>query len=228
MAAYILSFVMTGFYGHIHPPAAAAGDTAEIREELDHTLRLGILISFSGCGTAAVLADFLIPLFYSSDFRAAAPLMTAYMPGELCFQLFSMLAAYQLTISRRRAYLALNLGYVGLLVGAGLLLIPTMAGFGYVAAHNIAAFAMLASALYFAWRSGQVSIRLIVHAATFIALLLIACAATYYFRSRNHLSLIWAMIFLIPFVFSGVILLRQLIGVPKKSLGQEIRGRPQL
>jgi hypothetical protein len=75
----------------------------------------------------------------------------------------------------------------------------------------------LAGALHFAWRSGQVSIRLITHSAMFIVVLLLASAGTYYFRSGGQLPPMWAVIFLIPFVLSGITVLRQLIGVPKKS-----------
>ena len=62
--------------------------------------------------------------------------MVAYMPGELlCYQLLYVLTAYQLTISRRRRYLAWSLGYIGLLVAIGWALVPHYGAAGYVAAH---------------------------------------------------------------------------------------------
>src|SRR5207253_9964242 len=108
LAAYMLAFVTTGFWGHLHARAAAEGDTPQIRTELHQALRLGLLISFTGCGTAVVLADYLIPLFFAPQFIAATPLMIAYMPGEFCYQFLYLLTSYQLTISRRRRYLAWN------------------------------------------------------------------------------------------------------------------------
>ena len=89
--------------GDMHARGAAEGDTPQVRAELHQALRLGLLISFTGCGAAVVLADYLIPLFFAPRFAPAAPLMVAYMPGELFrHQLLYLLTAYQLTISRRR------------------------------------------------------------------------------------------------------------------------------
>src|SRR5437764_12408494 len=138
LAAYTLAVVTTGFWGHMHARGAAEGDTPQVRAELHQALRLGLLISFTGCGAAVVLADYLIPLFFAPRFAPAAPLMVAYMPGELCYQLLYLLISYQLTISRRRRYLAWSLGYNGLLTGIGLALIPHSGTAGYVAAHGMA------------------------------------------------------------------------------------------
>jgi len=217
LAAYVLAFVMTGFWGHMHARAAAGGDTEAVRSELDGALRLGLLIAFTGCGTAAVLGDFLIPLFYSGEFLPAAQLLTAYMPGELCFQLLSMLIAYQLTVSLRRAYLALSLGYIILLVVNGVALIPRMGAFGYVVAHNLAAFAMLAIGVAFAWRRGQLSRGFLSLAALLILALATVAAAVFMLRAGGASA--WALLpALIPFTISGGLVLARLL--------RELKSRP--
>ena len=211
LAAYILAFVMTGFWGHLHAQAAAAGDTVAVRAELDSALRLGLLIGFTGCGAAAVLADFLIPLFYSGEFKPAAELLTAYMPGELCFQLLSMLIAYQLTVSLRRAYVALSLGYILLLVGAGGVLIPMFGAMGYAVAHNIAALSILVVAVLFAWKRGQVG-------GSFVwiaALLVIALGAIVFplLVARTFGYSGWVLVpAILPFGISGYFALTKLWG----------------
>jgi O-antigen/teichoic acid export membrane protein len=211
LAAYILAFVMTGFWGHLHAHAAAAGDTAEVRVELDRALRLGLLIAFTGCGSAAVLADFLIPLFYSSNFSPGAQLLTAYMPGELCFQLLSMLIAYQLTVSLRRAYLGLSLGYIVLLAAAGAALIPLLGATAYALAHNIAAFVTLAAAIGFSWQRRQISSSFLVFAT---ALIIFFGAVVLGLLSARHLGYSgWALLpAFLPFAISGCVALSRLAG----------------
>jgi O-antigen/teichoic acid export membrane protein len=210
LAAYILAFVMTGFWGHLHAHAAAAGDTQEVRAELDRALRFGLLIAFTGCGSAAVLADFLIPLFYSANFSPGAQLLTAYMPGELCFQLFSMLVAYQLTVSMRRAYLGLSLGYTVLLVASGAPLINITGAVGYTVAHNIASFSMLAAALTFAVRSGQVERRFASMAVGAVVFLAAIAAVVVVSRHKGYFD--WILVpALLPSVFSGRLLLLKLL-----------------
>ena len=208
LSSYILAFVMTGFWGHLHARAAGEGDTPAVRAELAKSLELGLLIAFSGCGAAAVLAPYLIPLFYSREFSGGVAMMIAYMPGELCFQLLSMLIAYQLTVNRRRLYLVLNLGYIGLLVGLGLLLIPRLGAFGYVVAHVIAATVMVAAAGIIAWRNGQIRLPLLLSAAAAIALLAAMGGALLYFDTASNVFL--RLIFLLPVALSCMVLLREL------------------
>lgn len=210
LSAYMLAFVMTGFWGHLHALAAAEGDKPAVRNELGKSLHLGLLIAFTGCGTAAVLAPFIIPLFYANDFAAAASQLIAYMPGEFCFQLLSMLIAYQLTVSLRRIYLALNVGYIALLVTAGSLLIPLIGGNGYVAAHVLASVVMLAIAGTLAWRKRQVSGRLALTAASLILALTGTCAAMLYVRSAGH-SAAYSLPLMLPFAVSGCVVLLRLV-----------------
>jgi O-antigen/teichoic acid export membrane protein len=209
LSAYLLAFVMTGFWGHLHARAAAEGDTSAVRHELAKSLDLGLLISFTGCGVAAVMAPFIIPLFYSREFASAADQLIAYMPGELCFQLLSMMIAYQLTVSLRRIYLTLNLGYIALLVAIGTLLIPRIQGIGYIAAHIVASLAMLGAAGFLGWRRGQFGGRFLATAATMVVSLAAISAALLYGRKLGYSSA-YLLPALLPFVVSGVVLLLRL------------------
>ena len=211
MSAYILSFVTTGFYGHLHARAAASGDTAEVRAELDKALRLGLLIAFSGCGAAAVLADFLIPLFYSGEFRPAVQVLTAYMPGELCYQLLLLLMGYQLTVNHRRRYLAWGVGYVGVLTAVGLMAIPDFGAFGYVAAHTLAAFLMLSIALSICWQTGQVRSSLLIRAAIQMILLATISALLIYFRLRGPVGVVM-LLGLVPITIAAAMAAKDLLG----------------
>lgn len=139
LSSYLLSFVMTGFWGHLHARAAAEGDTAEVRAEFGKSARLGLLISFAGCMAAVILGPWVVAGFYASSFAPATGYLRPYLLGEFAFQFFSMLVAYQLTIGHRRRYAALNLAYIGILGGAGLWLVPRIGAAGYVLAHGAAA-----------------------------------------------------------------------------------------
>lgn len=222
LASYLLAFVMTGFWGHLHAHAAAEGDTPAVRAELAKSLNLGLLISFTGCGAAAVLAPLIIPLFYSHEFSPAADQLIAYLPGELCFQLLSMLIAYQLTVSLRRVYLALNLGYIALLVAVGTLLIPSIGGFGYVAAHIAASLVMLGAAGLVGWRSGQVTTRFLATAAVMVITLGMVCAALLYGRQVGY-SPAYLLPALLPFAVSGCAVLVRLFGSNPSAI--RLRGR---
>jgi PST family polysaccharide transporter len=210
ISAYMLAFVTTGFWGHLHPKASAAGDTEEVRAELDQALRLGLLMAFTGCGLAAVLADYLIPLFYSGQFKPAAQLMIAYMPGEVCYQLLFLLTAYQLTISRRRRYLAWNLGYIGLLTAIALIAVPRFGAAGYVGGHVVASVVMLLVAGTFCWRSGQVRGSLLRLTAGLAAIMAIVSAGLLYLHAEGAARPLM-LIGIIPFAATGLIVLRQLL-----------------
>lgn len=139
LSSYLLSFVMTGFWGHLHARAAAEGDTAEVRAEFRKSVRLGVAISFAGCVAAIVLAPLVVALFYAPSFAQATHLLRPYLVGEFAFQAFSMIVAFQLTIGRRRRYAALNVLYIGVLALGGAWLIPLHGASGYVLAHIAAA-----------------------------------------------------------------------------------------
>jgi O-antigen/teichoic acid export membrane protein len=209
LSAYLLAFVMTGFWGHLHARAAAEGDTPAVRRELAKSLDLGLLISFTGCGVAAVTAPFIIPLCYSHEFTGAADQLIAYMPGELSFQLLSMMVAYQLTVSLRRVYLALSLGYIALLVAIGTLLIPRIGGIGYVVAHISASLAMLGVAGLFGWFKDQFNGRFLATAAAMIVSLGAVSVALLYGRQAGYPPA-YFLPALLPFTISGMVVLLRL------------------
>jgi O-antigen/teichoic acid export membrane protein len=156
-----------------------------------------------------VTAPYIIPLFFSREFLGGSYLMIAYMPGEFCFQALSMLTAYQLTVSKRRVYLGLNLGYIALLSGGGLLLIPMLGPLGYVLAHVGASLAMAVVALIIAWRSGQIGSRQFVEFAAAALLLTLACLVLLG-EGEPKISPIFALIALLPFAISGFTVLRRM------------------
>jgi len=210
ISAYILTFVTTGFWGHMHARAAAVGDTAEVRSELDHALRLGLLISFTGCGSAAVLASYVIPLFYSGQFLGGVPLMAAYMPGELCYQFLSLLTAYQLTISGRRRYLMWSLSYVILLTAIAFIAIPRLGAWGYVGAHVSAAFLIACVASFVCRRTAQIRTSVLILAIVLLALLAIISAGSLYLQAQQEPEA-WLLLGLIPVAATGAIAARQLV-----------------
>jgi O-antigen/teichoic acid export membrane protein len=211
ISAYILAFVTTGFWGHLHARAAAAGDSPEIRTELARALRLGLLISFTGCGAAAVLAPYLIPLFYSGQFSSGGKLMIAYMPGELCYQLLFLLTAYQLTVSRRRRYLYWSAGYVLLLTAIGYLTIPRFGALGYVGAHISAALLMLVAAAAVCWRTGQVQAPLLLLAIVLLGVLTLMSAGSFYLLAHSEAEP-WRVLGLVPVVATAAIAGQELLG----------------
>lgn len=218
LSAYILAFVTTGFWGHLHARAAAEGDTTAVRAELHQALRLALLISFTGCGTALVLADYFIPLFFSSQFAGASTLMISYMPGELCYQLVFLLTAYQLTIRRRRRYLAWSLGYIVMLVAMGAIAIPRFGAAGYVGSHIVGSVVMLAIAGFMSWRSGQVRPSLLAMAACLALLLACMAALMIWLHLRGSVGPI-VLLGLIPVAVTGAMALRELfVGVMPRQV----------
>lgn len=209
LSAYLLTFVMSGFWVHMYSMAAAHGDTPEVRRELTRSLSFGLLISFTGCGFAAVFAPIIIPIFYSHEFTDAVLLLVAYLPGELCFQLFWMLAAYQVAVRLRRVYLALNLGYVGLLILGGVILIPRLGAGGYVAAHVAASFIMVVAALLLVAKRGQVESTLVAKATALIVTLTVVSATLLYARNAGFSTLALTPL-LLPFAISGSFVLYRL------------------
>jgi O-antigen/teichoic acid export membrane protein len=215
MSAYILSFVTSGFYGHLHARAAAAGDTPEVREELNKALRLALIMIFTGCGAAAMLAEYIIPLFFSGEFRPAADLMIAYMPGELCYQLLVLLMGYQLTISRRRRYLAWGLGYIGMMTAIAMIAIPELGAAGYVLAHVAASLLMLCVATFISYRTGQVTASMVGSIAALAILLALMAAMLLY--PPGGLRWLAQLILLVPVALTGVVTLKALFARQKEA-----------
>lgn len=218
LSAYILAFVTTGFWGHLHAHAASEGDVASVRRELNEALERGLLISFTGCGIASVLPELLLPLFYSKQFSGAAQLVTAYMPGEFCFQFLTLLISYQLTVSLRRRYLAWSLGYVGLLFVVAAIAIPKLGAAGYVSAHVLAAIVMTAIAALICWRAGQITNRTALLAG---ALFLTLISSSVALLLEPAAGILWRLIALLPYLASGAVVGKQLlstVGIPRKRM----------
>ncbi len=201
---------MTGFWGHLHPLAAAHGDTHEVRRELSRSLHLGLLISFTGCGVAAVTAPVIISIFYSRAFADAADLAGRLHAGRTMFP--AVLDACRLPADRQseaKLQLGLNLGYIALLVGAGIALIPSLGGGGYVAAHVAASFVMAIAALFIAANRGRINSSLVAKSAAMIVVLTAVAVVLLYGRQAGYLTLA-LMPLILPFAISGSIMLFRL------------------
>jgi len=207
LSAYILAFVTTGFWGHLHARAAASGDTEEVRNELHHALDRGLLMAFTGCGLAMVLADYLLPLFFSRQFSSAAPLLIAYMPGEFCFQFLTLLISYQLTVSLRRRYLGWSITYIALLVAIALLAVPRFGAPGFVAGHVAGSALTLGLAVSLCWKKGQLNMPLILRGLIYLSILV--GTAAFMLTLRDKVGA-WSLLALIPFVASGALVSWQL------------------
>lgn len=189
LSAYILPFVMTGFWGHLHPLASGHGDTDPVRHELHHSLFLGTLLSFSGCGFIVIASPFIIPVFYSGQFSNAHSLVTPYMIGELPFQIASMLLAYFLTIGAKRIYIFSSLLYISSLVILGSLLVKNHGPTGYVIAHVLSSLLLLFFCAIVARRQGQIRISFILLCGLCV-LTLAAISITLIF-SHNQPTIAW-------------------------------------
>ena len=159
LSAYLLPFIMTGLWGHLHARAAEHGDVPSIREEFRTSIKFGAALSFVGTAGIAVTAPLIVPIVYSSDFSSAFDLVTGYMPGEFAFQVASMTAAYFLVVGLRRAYVAAQLSYALVLLLVAGLLIPKFGAAGYVVGHSAASLAYLGVAMSIACHFGQMTRR---------------------------------------------------------------------
>jgi O-antigen/teichoic acid export membrane protein len=152
LAAYLLPFVMTGGWGHLHPLASAEGDTPAVREEFRRTLLTSLRLGSAGCVAVVAGGAILVPLVYTKDFSGSLALMPAYFIGEIGFIFLSITGAYLLAVGNRRAY---GLGYA---IYHGVLLLGVLAGaqrwgaWSYVLSHGVAAWLLVLVALIYAWR----------------------------------------------------------------------------
>lgn len=154
LAAYLLPFVMTGVWGHLHPAAAASGDTAGARAELRRTLVASLRIGAAGCIAVVTMAPLLVPLVYSRAFEPARPYLAPYFAGELCFMALSVLGAYLLAVGRKHAYFLGFALYHGLLLAGVWRTSVSLGPWAYVLSHVLAALFVAALATAFAWRGG--------------------------------------------------------------------------
>jgi len=135
MAAYLLPFVMNGVWGHLHPAAAASGDTAKARVELRRTLVASMRLAAAGGVAVVVGAPILIQLAYTSAFLAARQYIAVYFTGELFFIFLSVIGAYLLAVGHKRAYFLGYALYYGVLLAGVILGAGTLGPWAYVLAH---------------------------------------------------------------------------------------------
>ena len=139
LASYLQPFVMTGVWGHLHPAAAASGDTPDARRELHGTLVASMRLAAAGCTAVVVGAPILIRLVYTTAFMRSARLVPVYFIGELCFLFVSIVGAYLLAVGRKRAYfLGYSIYHAGLLAGV-MLFVQPLGAWAYVLSHVSAA-----------------------------------------------------------------------------------------
>jgi O-antigen/teichoic acid export membrane protein len=205
IASYLLAFSMTGFWGNLHAKAAAQGDVEDVRIELRKSLEMAMLVAFSGCGLAIVFGSHIVPLFYTSQFKAAPYWMANYMVGEFAFQLLSMMLAYLLAVGQKRRYIIGNLIYLVSLLVTGMVLLPMMGALGYVIAHIISAIIICMYSMTLAYRLGQVTSRQCITMVIGIMVLAIDSTGVHYLTQSGRLILFYQCLLALPFFGAGLL-----------------------
>ncbi len=154
LAAYLLPFVMTGVWGHLHPLAAGSGDTDAARQELRRTLTASLRLGSAGCIAVVVAAPLLVRLVYTSAFLEAQPFIPVYFAGELAFMVVSVLGAYLLAVGHKGAYLLGYVLYHAILLAGVVSTAGTLGAWAYVLAHGLGAGMVALLALAHALRTG--------------------------------------------------------------------------
>jgi len=139
LAAYLLPFVMTGVWGHLHANAAASGDNEEMRDELRRTVVSSMRLGAAGCITVVVGAPLLVKMVYTRDFLSAQQMIPVYFIGEIVYVFLSVLSAYLLAVGQKRVYLIGYSVYHILLLTGVVLLTSSIGVWGYVVSHIIGA-----------------------------------------------------------------------------------------
>lgn len=137
LAAYLLPFVMTGVWGHLHPAAAASGDTSAARVELRHTVVASMRLASAGCVAVVIGAPILVQLVYTSAFLAARQFIAMYFAGELFFIFVSVMGAYLLAVGHKRVYFLGYALYHGVLLAGVSLAAGTLGPWAYVLSHVV-------------------------------------------------------------------------------------------
>jgi PST family polysaccharide transporter len=154
LAAYMIPFVMNGVWGHLHPAAAASGDTAPARVELRRTLVASMRLAVAGSVAVVIFAPILVQLVYTNAFLSAQQYIPPYLIGELIFIFVSVLGAYLLAVGRKRAYFGgYALYHVVLLAGVSLGA-AKLGPWAYVLSHMGAAAIVGLLAVAYSVRSG--------------------------------------------------------------------------
>lgn len=154
LAAYLLPFVMTGVWGHLHPAAAASGDTLAARVELSRTLLVSLRLAAAGCIAVVVSAPLLIPLVYTSVFLVARQYIAVYFVGELFFMFLSVMGAYLLAVGHKRVYLLGYAFYHGVLLVGVTMTAATLGPWSYVLSHVAGATLLTLLTIVYSVRSG--------------------------------------------------------------------------
>ena len=155
LAAYMLPFVMTGVWGHLHPTAAASGDSEIARLELRRTLVASMRLASAGCVAVVVGAPLLVQLVYSSAFLAARQYIPVYFAGELCFILVSVMGVYLLAVGKKWAYFIGYTLYHATLLGGVVWLAESAGPWAYVIAHMAGATLVAVPAIAYGLRSSM-------------------------------------------------------------------------
>jgi O-antigen/teichoic acid export membrane protein len=175
LAAYLQPFVMTGVWGHLHPAAAASGDTGEARVELRRTLTTSMRLAAAGCVSVVVGAPVLVQLVYTSAFLKAWQYFSVYFIGELFYMFVSVLGVYLLAVGHKRAYF---LGYAfyhgGLLAGVWMSA-EAIGAWSYVLSHVAAATSVATLAIFFGLRSGMLDRATLRPVGVYIAAAAVVC-----------------------------------------------------
>ena len=155
LAAYLLPFVMTGVWGHLHPTAAASGDLEIARLELRRTLVASMRLASAGCVAVMVGAPMLVQLVYTSAFLAARQYIPAYFAGELCFIFVSVMGVYLLAVGKKWAYFIGYTLYHAALLGGVVWLAESAGPWAYVIAHMAGAALVAVLAIAYGLRCGM-------------------------------------------------------------------------
>ncbi len=154
LAAYLLPFVMTGVWGHLHPAAAASGDTVAARIELRRTLVVSMRLAAAGCVAVVIGAPILVQLVYTSAFLAARQYIAVYFAGELFFIFLSVMGAYLLAVGHKRVYFLGYTFYHGVLLVGVTMNATTLGPWAYVLSHVAGAMLLASFAIVYSVRNG--------------------------------------------------------------------------
>lgn len=100
LAAYLLPFITSGAWGHLHPFVTAHGDGPASRRELHQTLLSVTPFAASACIAIVIGAPALLPIIYTKDFLPAQGLLAPYFAAEILSLILSVLTIYLIAIQK--------------------------------------------------------------------------------------------------------------------------------
>ena len=154
LAAYMLPFVMTGVWGHLHPIASASGDTSESRLELRRTLVVCSRLGAAACILVVISSPYVIALVYTADFTGAVDYIAVYFIGEFAFIVNSVLAVYLLGIGKKKYYLIGYVTYYSILLFINWLFVGRLGIESYIGGHVIGSIVVFLIALRYSIQTG--------------------------------------------------------------------------